>query len=203
MTVLSVLLFTAQAGAAQVAPIQYWCPVMSAPADSHVETFDYKGIRYFGCCTGCAEKFAADPEKYVEAIEGSQHLVGQALYDPVSRMRVKAGGAHPRLQYKGIMYTFENADDLTKFKDAPESFTKTPDKEVLKCPVLDVTNPEPALNPSYYDADGVRIYLCCHGCINPTHFHKDEYTAKAKPLAAKCAVHIVTADDLKKEAEAN
>ncbi len=45
------------------------CPVLGdviASADAAVGHQDYEGKRYYFCCAGCPEKFAADPEKYAK-----------------------------------------------------------------------------------------------------------------------------------------
>src|ERR1019366_3573002 len=144
---------------------------------------------------------SADPEKYIRAASLGQSPIGLALYDPVSRMRVKTMPNLPNMTFHGVLYTFENSEDEARFQAQPESFVAAPDKEVLHCPVIGVDTNEPGSAPSYFDADGMRIYLCCYGCINPTKFHAAEYTKQAKATAVKASVHIVTAADLKKEAE--
>jgi Cu(I)/Ag(I) efflux system membrane fusion protein len=47
---------------------QAHCPVMGGAIDRNVFT-DYKGMRVFFCCAGCEEKFLAEPEKYLKALE--------------------------------------------------------------------------------------------------------------------------------------
>lgn len=45
------------------------CPVLGdviPSADKAAGFQDYKGKRYYFCCAGCPEKFAADPEKYAK-----------------------------------------------------------------------------------------------------------------------------------------
>jgi len=55
------------------APTSIKCAVMPddmvniAQATKSKKYADYKGRRYFFCCAGCPEKFAANPAKYAKA----------------------------------------------------------------------------------------------------------------------------------------
>jgi Cu+-exporting ATPase len=33
-------------------------------------TYEYKGMTYYFCCSGCKDKFAKDPEKYLQKKQG-------------------------------------------------------------------------------------------------------------------------------------
>lgn len=46
----------------------YFCPVMEQPVTSKEAAgySDYKGVRYFTCCTYCVKKFRSDPAKYAK-----------------------------------------------------------------------------------------------------------------------------------------
>ncbi len=198
MILLTTMLALGSAVAAPEDPT-YACPVMGSPITTAAETFDYRGVRYFSCCAGCATQFKADPEKYTKSSADKNLTIGQALYDPVSRVRVKPGGDLPHELYSGVNYTFQNADDKTKFDADRDSFTKSPDMEVLTCPVLGTVIAEPGLSAGYFDKDGVRFYLCCSKCIDPAKEKGDDFATKAKPSAVKAEVHICSPDDLKKE----
>jgi len=43
---------------------QITCPVMGGPINKNIFA-EYKGKKVYFCCPGCAEKFKANPEKYV------------------------------------------------------------------------------------------------------------------------------------------
>lgn len=48
------------------------CPVMKGVEISNTDGKkyqDYEGVRYYFCCDGCPEKFAADPAKYAAKSE--------------------------------------------------------------------------------------------------------------------------------------
>ncbi|UCF00502.1 MAG: YHS domain-containing protein [Planctomycetota bacterium] len=40
------------------------CPIMGEAINKDIYT-EYKGKKVYFCCSGCAEKFKADPEKYI------------------------------------------------------------------------------------------------------------------------------------------
>jgi len=42
------------------------CNMNVDPANARARE-EYKGTTYYFCCTGCANKFKADPEKYLSA----------------------------------------------------------------------------------------------------------------------------------------
>jgi YHS domain-containing protein len=174
---------------------------MGSKVSVAAETFDYKGVRYYSCCAGCSAKFAEDPEKFVKLAASKDEPTGESLHDPISRMRIKPRAGLPREVYHGVLYTFENLDDKKKFDAGADAFARAPDAEVLRCPILPTDIKELGAAPSYFDAEGMRIYLCCYGCINPAKFHRDESIKNSKVLAVKAAVHIVTEADLKAEAE--
>ena len=49
------------------------CPVMNSEVND-VEGMahqDYEGTRYYFCCDGCPEAFAADPDKYIDGEEST------------------------------------------------------------------------------------------------------------------------------------
>jgi YHS domain-containing protein len=66
------------AGQASTEPVVYkengkpTCVVMAGVSMSNVDDKkfqDYDGVRYYFCCDGCPEKFAADPAKYAKKPE--------------------------------------------------------------------------------------------------------------------------------------
>ena len=51
-------------GATSVAGEQTVCPVMGGAINKDIFT-EYKGKKVYFCCAPCAEKFKANPEKYI------------------------------------------------------------------------------------------------------------------------------------------
>ena len=51
-------------GAAFVVTEQKTCPIMGEPINKNIFA-EYKGKKVYFCCAGCAEKFKANPEKYI------------------------------------------------------------------------------------------------------------------------------------------
>jgi len=53
-------------GAAAIS--QKTCPIMGKPIDPSVHA-DYQGTRVYFCCSGCIDKFNADPAKYLAKVK--------------------------------------------------------------------------------------------------------------------------------------
>ena len=51
-------------GTASIVTEQTTCPVMGGPINKNIFT-EYKGKKVYFCCTGCEEKFKANPEQYI------------------------------------------------------------------------------------------------------------------------------------------
>ncbi len=104
----------------------------------------HRGRNYYFCCPGCAQKFQADPEKYLNkpaglvtfsppvhapqkpaglvAIGPSQPIVGVLERDPVCGMMVDTTGAAGKFDYKGKTYYFCNPRCEQRFRAEPERF---------------------------------------------------------------------------------
>jgi len=69
-TVLSIsMVGLAQNGNGEVKQVlQTICPVMGGKIKKDIY-LDYKGKRIYFCCSGCAEEFKKDPEKYIEKLK--------------------------------------------------------------------------------------------------------------------------------------
>jgi Cu+-exporting ATPase len=115
---------------------------------------EYKGTTYYFCAMSCAEKFTAEPEKYLAATNpgtrGSAGLVqlGGAKkasaplpvdsvevfeVDPVCGMKVEPSSAAGKAEYKGKTIYFCSLSCLNKFKANPERYM-----EAEKAPAQDV-----------------------------------------------------------------
>lgn len=57
-------------------PFNKICPVKGNPVDPEVTVVEYNGQNYGFCCSGCDEKFKADPEKYSKNLneDGTEFL---------------------------------------------------------------------------------------------------------------------------------
>jgi YHS domain-containing protein len=69
---MSALLLVLAVSAQQKASDKAVDPVcgMSVDKASAKATFEYKGTTYYFCCPGCKDKFAKDPEKYLQKKQG-------------------------------------------------------------------------------------------------------------------------------------
>jgi len=54
----------------------YYCPIMDQPttSDNAASFGDYKGVRYFMCCTICVKKLRENPEKYMPEVKDVKPL---------------------------------------------------------------------------------------------------------------------------------
>ncbi|MGA8153036.1 MAG: heavy metal translocating P-type ATPase [Terriglobales bacterium] len=95
------------------------------------------GKTYYFCCAGCAEKFRAAPEKYLQpparpAASGLVTLAQPALgkpkppqvqvKDPVCGMNVAPETAKRRVDHRGKTYYFCSAQCLEKFTAHPQTY---------------------------------------------------------------------------------
>lgn len=104
-------------------------PVQSKAAVEH------NGRTYYFCCSGCAEKFKADPNGVLSSgpkSMGHSSMVqlgaknpvspaGNSVVDPVCGMTVDPGAANGSAEYNGKTYYFCSAGCEKKFKADPES----------------------------------------------------------------------------------
>ena len=60
--------------------VQTTCPVTGNPIDKKYFTY-YKGRGIYFCCANCIETFKADPEKYLEVMEGKEKKKGHEKHD--------------------------------------------------------------------------------------------------------------------------
>ena len=86
-------------------------------------TYEYKGMAYYFCSTGCKEAFAKDPAKYIQAAEPKQKAEDQAV-DPVCGMTVVKAMAKATYEYKGTTYYFCNTGCKEAFAKDPEKYLK-------------------------------------------------------------------------------
>jgi YHS domain-containing protein/TusA-related sulfurtransferase len=86
-------------------------------------TYDYKGMTYYFCNTGCKEAFAKAPDKYIQAAETKQKAEDKAV-DPVCGMTASKATAKATYDYKGTTYYFCNPGCKDAFAKDPEKYLK-------------------------------------------------------------------------------
>ena len=109
-------------------------PVCGMTVKSDAENqFEYQGITYRFCSSGCHDKFVANPLDY---------LPHEELKDPVCGMTVKPD-AENQFEYQGVTYRFCSSGCHNKFVANPQSYlnkgsTKTEpqdDNAIYTCPM--------------------------------------------------------------------
>lgn len=177
---ITTLIATAIFGLATQHKLETTCAVTGDTIDKPVATMLYKGAAYDMCCGGCPGAFQKSPEKFLKAENLKDKTVGVFLFDPVSGAAVKAdkAAAGPSV-YNGVAYFFGSAEDKTAFDADPKKFTTAPDKEALYCPVMKEVVKDEAHSGGYFDADGVRYYICCGDCLATLKADPSKYLANA------------------------
>ena len=89
------------------------CGMVVKPDSPH--RVRHEGTTYLFCSAGCAEKFGARPESYIEPAAVPEHV------DPVCGMSVAADSRH-RLEHQGTTYRFCCAGCVEKFRADPGRF---------------------------------------------------------------------------------
>jgi len=94
---------------------------------------EYQGKKLYFCCAHCAEKFQADPQKYLQARPPSGFVTlgasGPAAKpatakDPVCGMDVNPPTAKYKAEHSGKTYFFCSANCLEKFRTDPDRYLK-------------------------------------------------------------------------------
>jgi len=94
---------------------------MKIKKDEAKATYEYKGKTYYFCMEGCKEKFAKNPEKFIENC-------GETLTCPVSGKEFTKTENSPSSTYKEKTYYFCCPGCKTKFDENPEKYTQKKDK---------------------------------------------------------------------------
>src|SRR6185369_16018892 len=93
---------------------------------------EHNGEVFYFCSQHCLTKFKEAPEKFLRApTQDHAHHQSSVEYaltptDPVCGMKVEANKAAGKHEHKGQTYYFCSAHCLTKFKEDPEKFLKSP-----------------------------------------------------------------------------
>ena len=83
---------------------------------------EYKGTTYYFCCTGCASKFKADPEKYLSAkpATGLVHLGGIKTAQPMNTPPQKAAArVQSPAEKGGVVYVCPMDPEVRESKPGP------------------------------------------------------------------------------------
>ena len=110
--------------------------------------YQHAGKDYFFCCGGCVQKFAADPNKYLNAKPSSGLVTLGApakVKDPVCGMDVDPAKTQHKTEHAGKVYSFCSAGCVEKFRANPEKHLK---------PVSELTQIAPA------KAAAATAYVC-------------------------------------------
>ena len=93
---------------------------------------EHSGKKYFFCCGGCADKFLAHPQQYLNkpalglVTLGMPPSAASVAHDPVCGMNVNPATAKHFVEYEGKKYYFCCAGCVEKFKTAPQSYLSKP-----------------------------------------------------------------------------
>src|SRR5512146_1205903 len=122
-------------------------------------TAEHHGRTYYFCCPGCAQKFTADPEKYLAKPAGLVSLgapkappAAPPERDPVCGMMVDPTHAAGKAEHNGKTYYFCNPRCEQRFRAEPEKFL---------APKTDSGSPALAMVAGQSAAAGDKqIYIC-------------------------------------------
>jgi Cu+-exporting ATPase len=130
------------------------CKMTVTPETAAAE-YEYSGTKYYFCATGCKERFAADPEKYLKKKPAVIHSIGRTvkhgdmttapageLTDPVCGMKVSPETAAGKYDYKGETYYFCSTGCLSKFNADPEKFLSEPRSVATGASHSEIRNPQ-------------------------------------------------------------
>jgi Cu+-exporting ATPase len=126
---------------------------------------EHAGETIYFCCPHCAEKFKADPQKYLnKPAQPASGLVmlgrlaapaTAKVIDPVCGMKVHPGTAKHKLEHAGKPYYFCSAGCIEKFRKSPNSYLNT---DAAARPVAQVMPAAPARSKTL--AAGAPAYIC-------------------------------------------
>ena len=97
------------------------CNMNVDPANARARE-EYKGTTYYFCCTGCANKFKADPEKYLSAkpATGLVHLGGIKTAQPMNTPPQKAAArVQSPAEKGGVVYVCPMDPEVRESKPGP------------------------------------------------------------------------------------
>jgi P-type Cu+ transporter len=139
----------------QIDPV---CGMKVDPAKA-ADTADHNGKTYYFCSKGCAVKFRANPDSYLQPKPTGE-------IDPVCGMKVDPAKAADTADHNGKTYYFCCKGCATKFRANPDSYLHKPQLVTLGMPsakpalVTLGTGPAPKSTPTPPPADVRAEYVC-------------------------------------------
>jgi Cu+-exporting ATPase len=122
-----------RAGIAEVTGKDPVCGMSVNPATAE-HSREHQGKKFYFCCAHCAEKFQADPQKYLQprppaglvtlGSGGAQVNPAAKTKDPVCGMDVDPSTAKYKLDHSGKTYYFCSTHCLGKFRANPQRYLK-------------------------------------------------------------------------------
>ena len=205
--------------ATEVVNIDPVCGMTVSDDSSH--SFEYDEKKYLFCCNGCKEKFASDPQQYLNPVQATktssccgskekvvepvleektsccggtsvEDTVVETVIDPVCGMQVKTDSQH-HTTYKDQNYYFCSAKCLTKFNAAPTVFihAETVEQDRLSEQKSSCCGGE--------KVEPVKVSSCCggdshdHAAHTHDHFRSNANTA----IDPVCGMSVDKSTDLK------
>jgi YHS domain-containing protein len=145
--------------------------------------YAFNGVVYGVCCAGCEGRIIQSLDKKHDG------LIGYSLFDPVSRVAVKAQKSAGYVDYKSVRYYFDTAESKAAFLKESAKYAKPPTLEVPgKCIVQGETI-SADIAAAYRDTslrvgdktETVRVYFCCPACVKSYDANPAKYLTPAKP----------------------
>ena len=156
----------------------YSCPVLHNAIDKvtkDTQFSDYKGVRYYYCCSACKPQFDKDQAKFLKDAKNQGKAIGMSLFDPVTDIRIESQKATGHSDYDGVRYFFAREDGKTAFDKEPKKYTVAPKNEVLFCPVSNEIVKSYVKASDYSNYKDTRYYFCCAGCKPEFDKNPDKY----------------------------
>ena len=172
----------------------------------------HQGKTYYFCCSGCAQKFQADPQKYLQpkANPGLIQLGGMAAakpqaaateIDPVCGMKVDPAKARGTAEYRGKKYYFCCPGCEQKFKADPEKYPQPqPGAGLVQLGSIAPVTPQPPANAQIdpvcgmmvdpakargaSEYQGKKYYFCSSSCEHKFKANPEKYLSAATPATA-------------------
>ena len=205
--------------ATEVVNIDPVCGMTVSDDSSH--SFEYDEKKYLFCCNGCKEKFASDPQQYLNPVQATktssccgskekvvepvleektsccggtsvEDTVVETVIDPVCGMQVKTDSQH-HTTYKDQNYYFCSAKCLTKFNAAPAVFIHAETVE------QDTFTEQKSSCCGGEKVEPVKVSSCCggdshdHAAHTHDHFRSNANTA----IDPVCGMSVDKSTDLK------
>jgi len=134
---------------------------MNVNAATAKHTYDHADKTYFFCCSGCVEKFKANPQGYLNKSASGLVKLGMpgtalnaaAERDPVCGMNVNPATAKHTHDHAGKKFYFCCAGCAEKFRANPEQYLNKPSSGLV---MLGMPAPKPAPHP----ASSSTAYVC-------------------------------------------